>query len=290
MEFFDRLKKLLRFILLTLISISTLILISGIPYLVNATGGSWAAYLKGLQYTALSMFHPDEMIFINQGNPGLLFPYIWEPLGNTFFLLSSSFAISVVLAVGLSLLIQSLPEALKKVAVDVVSLTQSLPDIFIVVIFQFLIIWWYQRTGILLASVASTSQNTALLLPLVSLCILPTALIIKMLLLNFADEKNQLYTEFAASKGLSKFHILFHHVLRNTLFSLFTHSRTIIWAILSNVLMVEYLFNIHGMTRFLVEYANPEIFNFILIMLFLPLLFLFKFLKIWISKVTGETV
>lgn len=291
MDFFSRIKKLIRFVLFTLISIGTLVLISGTPYLLSAPGGSWSVYFDGLGYMIRSLFLPGEIIFINaQGKPVFLFPYVWEPFVRTFSLLIASFAISFFAAIGISLSIQLLPSRLKKLSTELVSFTQSLPDIFIVVSVQFLVIWWYQQSGVLLSAVASSSHSSALLLPLISLSILPTALMARLLLLNFSEAADQPYTEYALAKGLSKFDVLYRHILRNTLFSLFTNARTIIWALLSNILMVEYLFNINGVTLFIINYSNPELFNVLMILIFLPLYLLFAFFKRTLFKITGEAL
>jgi peptide/nickel transport system permease protein len=102
------------------------------------------------------------------------------------------------------------------------------------------------------------------------------------------EEFNKQYIDTAKGKGIGRFRILWRHVLPNTLLSVFHQSRNILWFMLSNLLMVEYLFNIYGVTTLVREMGNPAIFTISMLLLFLPMFLFFTAFRIFSYKWVGE--
>jgi ABC-type dipeptide/oligopeptide/nickel transport system permease component len=71
---------------------------------------------------------------------------------------------------------------------------------------------------------ASYGDEQAILLQILSLSITPTMIITKLLISQMLDELSKSYAELALAKGLSFRRIIFVHVLRNTIYSLFHYS------------------------------------------------------------------
>src|SRR5699024_11723242 len=73
------------------------------------------------------------------------------------------------------------------------------------------------------------------------------------------DELNKSYVDLAKSRGLNDSELLFNHVLRNAIISIFAHSKSILWFMLSNLLLIEYVFNLAGLMRFMFDFYSPEV-------------------------------
>jgi ABC-type dipeptide/oligopeptide/nickel transport system permease component len=253
------------------LSILTILLIGSIPFLLNGSNIEWSRYIKGIDLTFKSLISLDIYYYAFNTTPRPLFPDVWKPYLYSMFLLVIALIISILLGIIISVTIRSLPFKWREHCRRVFFISESIPDILIAVCMQALVIWFYQKTGILLVNVASAFEEQAITIPLLTLCILPTLFISRMLTLRLLEEGNEEYAHFAISKGLNKKAVILKHILPNTLFSLFSQSRYLIWFILSNLVMVEYIFNIYGLTTFLIRFSSPEVFTACIILVFIPL-------------------
>ncbi|WP_240904033.1 ABC transporter permease subunit [Bacillus sp. N1-1] len=86
------------------------------------------------------------------------------------------------------------------------------------------------------------------------------------------------YVELAKTKGLEPTKIFLVHIFRNTILSTYFHSRSIIWFTLSNLFIMEYVFNLNGLIRFMYEHPTSEIFTVSALLLFIPI---FLFLTVY---------
>jgi peptide/nickel transport system permease protein len=102
------------------------------------------------------------------------------------------------------------------------------------------------------------------------------------------EEFNKPYIDTAKSKGIRRFRILWRHVLPNTLLSVLHQSRNILWLMLSNLLMVEFIFNIYGITSLARINGSPAIFTISMILLFVPIFLVFTVMRIAAYKWAGE--
>ena len=94
---------------------------------------------------------------------------------------------------------------------------------------------------------AGLGEERIRLLPIICLTIPTTLLFIKLLLLRFKEELEKDYSLFAKSKGLSLRHILTHHISRNVLLTTIYYAKTNILFMLSNLYIIEWIFNTYGM-------------------------------------------
>ncbi|MFT8320937.1 MAG: ABC transporter permease subunit [Bacillus sp. (in: firmicutes)] len=132
-----------------------------------------------------------------------------------------------------------------------------LPDFVFILLMQLLITFIYQQTGIKVAKVASFSNDEpAMLLPLLSLIVIPLLYIIKMLNEKTKDVLTQDYILTAISKGLSKKQIYTYHVTTNVTPFFKADLHKIVSIMISNLFIVEYLFNLRGMTSLLFQTAK----------------------------------
>ncbi|GKU83441.1 hypothetical protein NCCP28_28370 [Niallia sp. NCCP-28] len=127
-----------------------------------------------------------------------------------------------------------------------------LPDFVLILLMQLLVTFIYQSTGIKTVKVASfSSDDPAVLLPLLSLIIIPLLYVIKTLNEETKDVLTQDYILTGVAKGLNRKQIYLYHVTTNVTPFFKADLHKILSIMISNLFIVEYLFNIRGMTSML---------------------------------------
>lgn len=263
-----------------------IILIGALPQLFGRTGDyiNPAGYVESVKRIVDNLLHLNEMTYNVRGTLRPLFPTIFEP-----FLMSMTLLVgALLLAVIVSSILTYLTMLMHKKGIEIVKfmifIFESIPDILIIISLQVLVIFIFKQTGILVFSIASMPGEKAIALPLLTLSILPMVQLYKLMILIFEEELEKQYVEMAKGKGLRNSAILLIHIFRNAGISIFHHSKSILWFMLSNLFVLEYLFNIYGITQFMIEYLTPEIFTVGLFMFFIPLYFLYLFGDMVVSK------
>nr|WP_276516671.1 ABC transporter permease subunit [Fictibacillus nanhaiensis] len=190
------------------------------------------------------------------------------------------------MGIGLTILYMLFPAQLKTLIKRMIVAIETLPDIFIIILVQLTVIWFYKTTGVLMFNIVNVYNTEAYFLPIFAISILPTLYIVKYLILTIEEESLKHYIEFAKGKGLHNFYILIVYLMKNTAVPLFFQMKTIFWIILSNLLILEILFNIYGITRFIADYGveNPHLAAICLIAIFLPFFVLFASGSLLIRK------
>lgn len=269
------------------LSIIGIIFFGSIPFLFSGMEINFSGYFIGIWEFLKKMYNPIDLLYVDQsGVSRELFPTIWEPYTYSITILITAFTISIVLSVLLAMGIFLLPEGLIK-RIRITSFAfESIPDVWIVVTLQFFIIWFYKQTHILLFPIASYLKQPYFI-PILCLSILPTLLCLRNLILSMEEEWRKQYIETAKGKGLSQFYILYRHILPNTFLSLLNHSKQILWYMISNLLIIEILFNIYGINNFMFTTESPEVYILGLLLMFFPIFSLLFFVKIATFKWTG---
>ncbi|MEX6053347.1 ABC transporter permease subunit [Mammaliicoccus sciuri] len=78
------------------------------------------------------------------------------------------------------------------------------------------------------------------------------------------------YIEFSRTKGLSNVELYFKHILRNLFASYLINFKHIIWITLSSLLLLERIFNMHGLSSFIFDYGSPEVLFVTFILIYVP--------------------
>jgi peptide/nickel transport system permease protein len=288
-------RKLLEITIRFLLSCLGIILAGGLPALLkgmNEGGLDWSGYLQSLKEIIKGIFHPWTLTYFYRGFEKPLFPNLLDLIGYSFVVLFGSFLLAAIVALLLTTFIVRLRYSVKKVIKFLFFILESIPDLFVIAIVQLLIVIVYQRTGILLADVAALGPQKIYLLPIVCLSILPSIQLFRLSIIIFEDEMEKDYVLLARSIGSSQYSIILFHVFRNAIISVFFQSKTTIWFMLSNLFILEMLFNMEGIMTFLQENLNPQVFTISLIAFFLPI-YIFYSIGEWIleKKVNGgETI
>ncbi|MFK3960034.1 ABC transporter permease subunit [Guptibacillus hwajinpoensis] len=214
-----------------------------------------------------------------------LFPEFMDVYLTSMFYLIISIVLALILGIFLTLLTMLLPVHKRTLPKAFLFIIESLPDIFVILIAQLVIIWVYKKTNFLLFNISSGFDENAIVLPVLVLSLLPGIYIYKYLLLSFEEEEKLLYVELARGKGLKRSRILVLHVFRNSILTLFNHFKGVFLFAIANLLMLEIIFNIKGFMTFIFENGvlNPEILTIGLFMVFIP-----SFIMFTTGKVTLE--
>ncbi|MFF2878704.1 ABC transporter permease subunit [Gottfriedia sp. NPDC057991] len=237
-----------------------------------------------------SFLHLNEMtiqigIFSKQ-TP--LWSYLVEPFTYSFIILSSSFICTFTLGILFSYGTYLLSPKMQRVVKEGLFFLQSIPDVMFIFAVQLFIIWLYKKTNILIVDPVAGLEKVYVL-PILVVSILPGIMLFQMTYLAIEEESKKTYVEFAKSKGLSSGWILFKHILRKVVVTLFSHSHYLFWLLVSNLLVVEYLFNMHGFFHLLYTVIKtPDVFYICLVTLFLPFFLIEMIFNVVAIKLTGK--
>ncbi|WP_254488589.1 ABC transporter permease subunit [Bacillus thuringiensis] len=219
-----------------------------------------------------------------------LFPQIWIHYIETMSVFLSAFLLSLLIAYILVIWVLQRSQMKQKMWNGIFLTLESIPDILLILLSQLLVVIMFQKTGFMPIKLAGLGEERVRLLPIICLTIPTTLLFIKLLLLRFKEEMEKDYSIFAKSKGLSLQHILTHHVSRNVLLTTIYYAKTNILFMLSNLYIIEWIFNTYGMFVFVKENSKLEIFTVSLVILYVPLFILFRILHTLLQNVIRERV
>jgi peptide/nickel transport system permease protein len=215
-----------------------------------------------------------------------IFPYFYTSLK----LVVSAFFLAVGSAIFLALLVKILPGSIQKSIRFFFFSLESLPDIFLIAMIQYIIILIYRNTGELLFPIVHSSQQPIFFLPVLCLSILPALFLVRTLLFLLDDEDSKIYVEFARSKGIKYSLILYVHMLRNSLISLFYHTKTIYWLLISTLFIVEYIMAIPGITQFMLNNGptTPDVITVSVLLMFVPFYIIFTAISYTLNLKLGR--
>lgn len=206
------------------------------------------------------------------------------------FVFISAFLLSLLIAYVLVVWVLQRSQSKQRMWNGIFVVLESIPDILIILLSQLLVVIIFQKTGFMPVKLAGIGEERARLLPIICLTLPTTLLFIKLLLLRFREELEKDYSIFAKSKGLSLRHILTNHISRNVLLTTIYYAKTNILFMLSNLYIIEWIFNTYGMFVFVKENSKLEIFTVSLIILYVPLFILFRLLHTFLQNVIKERV
>ncbi|RBP03392.1 ABC transporter permease subunit [Rossellomorea aquimaris] len=247
-----------------------------------------AAYVQRLQQTLTEIMNPSS-IYIYWGEGDKQYP-ITEVFSNTYFysfiILFSSFFVAICLAVLFSYILMLLPRKAYRFSERIVDVLDALPDVFIVVLFQLFIIWLFKQTNILVFDIYALGEERIYFLPILCLSVLPIVFLLKQFLFQLKEEESKPYVEFSYSKGFRKSYTVWHHLFRNVWVHFFFHLKPIFLLMLSNLLIIELLFNINGFMQTLLRTAtgSPAAFFLGMLLIFVPFFIVFSTGSMILSK------
>ncbi|MDH4420671.1 MULTISPECIES: ABC transporter permease subunit [Bacillus] len=211
-----------------------------------------------------------------------------EPYVYSLSILWGGFIVSFCIAMVFAYLCFNLPKRVQKVIKGVAFFIESIPDVVFIFSIQLFVIWVFQKTDLLVVKPLAGFDNVYML-PIFTIAILPSVMLFQMMILAFQNEETKTYVEYAKAKGLSRKDILFRHIFRNALVTVFSNMQYLFWFMLSNLLVAEYLFNMRGFFSFLYKHKfETEVLAIGLIAVFIPFYIVDIVGKWFITYLTGE--
>ncbi|MGF2616458.1 ABC transporter permease subunit [Rossellomorea vietnamensis] len=260
-----------------------LFLLSGINSLLNydtelvLTIGIYAEQMK---QTIMDLANVSS-IYIYWGEGDKQYPITTvfsSTYGYSFTIIFAAFIAAVSASVLLSYSIMLMPRRLYRFTLKVINTLDAFPDVFIVVAFQLFIIWLFKKTGVLMFNIYAFGDERTYFLPILCLSILPIVFLLKQFLFQLKEEESKPYVEFSFAKGFKRPYTLWVHLFRNVWVHFFFHLKPIFLFMLSNLLVIEVLFNINGFMTALLRTATTSSAAFFIGMLlvFVPFFIVFS--------------
>ncbi|MGD6967502.1 ABC transporter permease subunit [Rossellomorea vietnamensis] len=258
------------------VSLAGIVLAGGLPALLSGLNEktlNFQQYWKVVQGIINDLLNPGSLTYTVIGGQKErdLFPYLFDPILYSLTVLFSSFFLALILALVCTVVSMLFNDRIRSRIKLALYFLEALPDLLIILMAQLTIVYFYKKTGHLLFNTASTYEEKAYFLPILLLSILPAVQLFRVSILSFETEIKKDYVLLARSIGVGKWLILISHILRNSIVSVFFQSKKTVWFMLSNLFVIELLFNIPGITRFLMSTMQPILFVLSLLSIFIPL-------------------
>ncbi|WP_146003359.1 ABC transporter permease subunit [Salimicrobium jeotgali] len=265
--------------------------ISVSPLFISVEGFVWPGIEKILGVFG-QLMNPESLVYINpeSGEERSLFPIIFKAFASSLTVLGIALVISFSLAVLGTFILWRAPKKIYQLCLSITSLLQSIPDVVFVISSQMFLVWLYIQTGTTFIKLAGAGEEEAVLAPALVLSILPTIYFFQSMLSLVEEEKEKPYYEMAVSKGLPKTFILLTHIMRNMLVRLSYQAKFLLSIMISNLLIVEYLFENFGMASFLLTYSQPPVFFVTALLFFVPIYLFLKGIELSLYFFTREEV
>jgi peptide/nickel transport system permease protein len=198
-----------------------------------------------------------------------VFNYLPKAYSYSMTVLFSALLLGVIFAFTFVYMYLWLPLKAKRLVRKIISVLETLPDVFIIMSFQFGVIYLYKKTGLKFLQIYSLNTEVYIM-PIICLMLVPFFMLIRIMITLFEEEYEKLYVDFARAKGLSQLEVFTKHVVRNIIYSFSQYLSLIYWMMITSLILVEYLFLIDGFTLLLYRFVSPEIFILAVGLILLP--------------------
>ncbi|MGK3613503.1 ABC transporter permease subunit [Bacillus anthracis] len=258
-----------------LISILGIICLGTLPKLFYGFELHASQYIQSLQEVFVNLMDISNFKYVGDK---FLFPQLFVHYKETIVIFLAAFFISLFVAFCIVYVIMSSSPRIQHRIKSFLIFLESIPDILLILVSQILVVWFFKQTGFLPFQIASIGGESIRGLPILCLSIPTTIMFVKMVVLRFENELEKDYVLFAKAKGLRRFHILNRHILRNVLLSTLFFAKTNIFFMLSNLYIIEWIFNTGGIFMFLKSYEGirVEVFIVSVLLIYIPIFILFK--------------
>ena len=278
-------KGIFKWVIQFVVALFSILLISGAPLLITGLQKGeflWKKYIETLQFHVKSLWNFQDLSvdhYIGRGEPRQVsvFPQLLENISYSLQLLFLALAAAVIFALIGTFITMLLSEKSRSRVKLVFYFLESFPDILIILLAQLTIVIIFQQTGVLVSKIAVLGDDRIYWLPVLCLMILPMIQLYRLSMLTFEAEERQQYVELAKSLGFGKVFILFLHILRNAIISVFFQSKKTMWFMLSNLFILELMFNIPGIMYYMYENLSGILFLVTVLSFFLPVFLLYSF-------------
>lgn len=201
-------------------------------------------FIQSMRDVSQQIFHFDAAPIINQW----LTTSIADRYVYTLDILGLSLLAMIIGGVILTGIFIMTPKKIQSRVKDFINFSEAVPDLLIIFVLQYVVLYLYKETGIKLFRLYGLSEKSYLM-PVVAVSLLPSFFMAQFLIKQIEEEWEKDYVVFAKSKGLHNLTIYFKHILRNIFPLAVIQLRTLIWVLLSNLVLIEYIFAMQGFTK-----------------------------------------
>lgn len=265
-----------------LLAIAGIILAASLPTLIAGWllgEWRWQEYVESIRSKVVGLWPVGDITFFHYraGQEIALFPNVFAYIAYSLEILFIALIAAVAVSLALTVATMLLPEKVRERVKMALYFLESIPDLLIIMTAQLLVIAFFKQTGILVSKIAVAGDDRIYWLPVLCLAILPTIQLYRLAMLTFQEEERQMYVELARALGFSKVYIVLVHMFRNAIISVFFQSKKTMWFMLSNLFVLELMFNLPGIMLFLSGNMNPMGFLVAIFSFFLPMFLLYSF-------------
>ncbi len=266
------------------VALISILLISGAPQLITGFQKGellWEEYIETLQFHMKSLWDFRDLsvdYYIGRGEVRQIpvFPQLFENIIYSLQLLFFALAAAIIIALIGTFITMLLSEKSRSRVKLIFYFLESFPDILIILLAQLTVVVIFQQTGVLVSKIAVIGDDKIYWLPVLCLMILPMIQLYRLSMLTFEAEERQMYVELAKSLGFGKAFILFLHIFRNAIISVFFQSKKTMWFMLSNLFILELMFHIPGIMYYMSENLSGILFLVTVLSFFLPVFLLYS--------------
>jgi peptide/nickel transport system permease protein len=252
----------IRFFINQIISITFLLFLAVLPlYLFPSDGGLFFQLFEMLgeiKKFLIGLYNGESFYYFQGDRRRFLLDDLTSFFLSSYFYLTISLLIVVILSFFLGIWFWKKSERWLNSFLGFIGF---IPDFILVFLLQLLISNIYKQTGVKIVKAASLStEDPAIFLPIFTLIIIPLFYLMRTLTDKTYEVLTENYILTARAKGLSKRYIYLIHVTSNVLPYLKVDLHKIVAIAISNLFIIEYLYNTRGLTEILFEY--PERFGY----------------------------
>lgn len=265
------------------ITIFVLIAISALPSLVVQLEFVPSNYWHGIQQQFSQLAKLDEITYFNvtaQRELPLL-PDLGPLMKETLIIFTTSLVVSVVFALMYAYFFYRSGKRVRTVLQQTSQTLEMIPDLFWLIFSQYLAITIHKMTGFDRIEVAGGFAEYIRFLPILTLTLTILFFFLKWLTKHILEEEATPFLELARAKGVRPAGLFWKHLLPNLVYRFYLFFRSNLITVLSSLLIIEYLFNVQGIFRFVVYNPVMPILLVILLVVYIPI-FILDLLAEWL--------
>jgi len=259
----ELMKKLIHLPFLLLTTVAGLLFFMSFPSLFafRSTGSEHLglrleAFINAISATAMQFSKPENwLLFDSWYQQSVIERYTYS-----LEIIFVSLIFTIFIGSFAAYLFMSLPFKQRSKVKHVLNFVEGIPDLLMIFMMQMFLFTLVREFDIRLVTMYGLAGKEPLIFPMIINSLLPSLFFAQFLLKVMEEEFDKHYILLGQAKGLSKFQLLFNHLTRNILPITTIHFKTIIFMVLTNLVLVEHMFLLNGYTKELYDLLiTPEI-------------------------------
>ncbi|MCA1066300.1 ABC transporter permease subunit [Rossellomorea sp. AcN35-11] len=275
----------LRFIFYYILGLIGILAVSIAPEVIKEKGlYNFVGFFEGLIKFVFVFIDGENWSYSYKGVTVDFLDMLWGPYLYSLQIICGALALGIGMAFIFTCFTVFLPRWITSTVKKALNLFETVPDLMVAFMLQLLIVYVFKHFGFELMNFTEFGEEKVFLAPVITLSIIPMISFFRILLFITEEEMLKPHVEFAQSKGMSKSRILFSHILKNITPSLFYHGKLIIWGMLSSLFIIETIFNMRGITYYIIQDFRPMVIAISLMMIYTPFFIVYQGVYLWINR------